>query len=163
MVGLPGSGKSTFGKALADQLAVPFIDLDTVIVDTEKRSIPTIFSEQGEDYFRLAEQKALQQVIDSHHSFLLATGGGTPCFFDNMDKMLEAGKVLFLNVSLEEITQRVQAQKGTRPLIQQQSDSEVLENLNKLYKKRLPYYKKAHVVLNDDAIQVDIAIKRLFQ
>ena len=95
LVGLPGSGKSTFGKSLAKALKKEFIDLDAEITTSEKKSIPEIFNKEGEEQFRIKEQQNLHLVVENSSQFLLATGGGAPCFFDNMEYMKSNGYVIF--------------------------------------------------------------------
>ena len=84
LVGMPSSGKSTLGRRLARALGYRFADLDKLIVQDQKRTIPEIFASEGEDYFRKVEQRILR-ATQQNRSLVVATGGGAPCFFDNMD------------------------------------------------------------------------------
>ena len=95
LIGLPGSGKSTIGKSLALELSYPFIDLDLDIEKAEGRTIKQIFKQMHEGYFRQLESKALKKYCQSQDSFVMATGGGAPCFFDNMEQINQAGKSVF--------------------------------------------------------------------
>ena len=107
LIGLPGSGKTTIGKLIADELAIPFIDLDDEIEATSAKSIREIFSNDGESVFRQLEADALQNTILNNVSFLLATGGGAPCFHNGITIMNQIGITIFLNPSLEIIADRL--------------------------------------------------------
>ena len=163
LVGLPGSGKSTFGKSLAKALKKEFIDLDAEITTSEKKSIPEIFNKEGEEQFRIKEQQNLHLVVENSSQFLLATGGGAPCFFDNMEYMKSNGYVIFLNTNIEAIVTRVLSEKSTRPLIEKIDNEDMTLNLLELHKKRLPHYEKAHLVLDHDDINVEIALEKLYK
>lgn len=108
LVGMPGSGKSSVGKLLAESLRIPFIDLDTIIEKEAGRAIREIFSTQGEARFRELERDALLKVISEKDRFIVATGGGAPCFFDNLEHMKKNGKVVFLDLPMSTIAQRLQ-------------------------------------------------------
>ncbi|MEQ9288435.1 MAG: shikimate kinase [Cyclobacteriaceae bacterium] len=163
LVGLPGSGKSTFGKKLAAQIELDFIDLDTEIVKHEAMSIPEIFKHRGEDAFRTIERDNLEEVIKNKDCFVLATGGGAPCFFNNIETMISAGVVIFLNEDIEEIVTRVSIEKATRPLIEKIGDDDMFKNLTALYKKRFPFYNKADLTLSPEEISIDKALEKLSQ
>ncbi|MFN8889873.1 MAG: shikimate kinase, partial [Cyclobacteriaceae bacterium] len=87
LIGLPGSGKTTLGKQVASHLSIPFVDLDAAIEKAEQRTIPEIFKQSGENYFRKIESDLLKKWAESTTDFLMATGGGAPCFFDNVEVM----------------------------------------------------------------------------
>ena len=135
LVGLPGAGKTTLGMELALELRVPFIDLDQEIEKHTKQTIRTLFQEQGEAAFRQLEYDHLRRVIRETEHFVLATGGGTPCFFDNMEQMNASGKTIFINTPIAQIKQRLQ-QDSVRPLIQ-------TTTLEELYEKRKEWYAQA--------------------
>ena len=139
LVGLPGTGKTTLGKALASQVQAQFIDLDQEIEEKTKQSIRSIFAERGEDFFRQLEYDHLRRIIADVESFILATGGGTPCFYDNMEVMNNTGKTIFINTPIEEIKQRLQ-QDSARPLMQ-------THTLESLYEKRIRWYKQAQYTI----------------
>src|SRR5687768_14013749 len=142
LIGMPGSGKSTLGKQLAAELSLLFIDLDTEIEKEEGQIVKDIFSSKGEDYFRLAESKALKKIIASYKSFVLATGGGAPCFHNGIDIINNAGISIFLDVSVKELVSRVQ-NNTDRPLLNNESKVELEEKLKHLLEKRLKIYKQA--------------------
>ncbi|PWJ44104.1 shikimate kinase [Sediminitomix flava] len=142
LVGMPGCGKSTLGKALAEKLNYTFVDLDTEIENVENRTIPQIFETEGEDYFRKVEQKVLHDnLVDNA---VIATGGGAPCFFDNMDFIKNNGISIFIDADIEQLAERVLSQKGTRPLLSHAEDLlTVSKSLEEKYNARLPFYTKS--------------------
>jgi shikimate kinase len=107
LIGLPGSGKTTVGKDLARKLSVPFLDLDAEIETREKQQIQQLFKTQGESYFRKIESMVLKEWCTSTRDFVMATGGGTPCFFDNMDQINKSGESIFLDVPTKEFANRI--------------------------------------------------------
>ena len=148
LIGLPGSGKSTLGKRLARALRLPFVDLDAVIEAAAGQPIHTIFTEQGEEVFRGQEQEALHQVIAQHASFVLATGGGTPCFYDNMPVMNRLGITLYLDIPIAVIAQRMQgAQVTNRPLLHGMNTKALEQEFNTKFAHRLPVYQQARYTL----------------
>lgn len=143
LIGMPGSGKSTFGKELADKLCLPFVDLDEEI-EKQHKPIPSIFSEDGEAIFREIEQKTLHQVAKTNQKLVISSGGGTPCFFDNLDFMKSQGLVIWLNTPVETIKERLKSD-SSRPLLQDNS-------LEELYVNRVKFYQQANLVVNDSCI-----------
>ncbi len=135
-IGLPAAGKTTLGKKLATEIDFPFLDLDDEIVKSTGNSIPEIFEKNGEDYFRVLEKEQLVKIIKDNDQFILATGGGTPCFHNNMDVMNAIGITIFINTAIEEINERLEGDEG-RPLMKNHSIEELLE-------KRKPWYERAH-------------------
>lgn len=144
LIGLPGSGKSTIGKALAKKLDIPFFDLDAAIVGQIDESISDYFEKNGEEAFRKIESQALTDWCNHSLRGILATGGGTPCFFDNMKKMNEAGFTVFLNRSPEKIAQQL-SEKGInkRPLLKNLRGEELVQHLQGVLQQRLPFYQQA--------------------
>lgn len=147
LIGLPGSGKSFLGKKLAEELKIFFIDLDEAIEQEAGISVNKIFSEKGEEYFRNVEAIALRQQSKAP-GFVMACGGGTPCFHDNMKFMNESGISVFLNVPISEIVKRLSVkEKQVRPLL---AGTENLENkLKGLLEKRISFYNQANVILTE--------------
>lgn len=148
LVGFMGSGKSTFGRKLASRLHLPFYDLDTYIEEKEGKSIPAIFEEEGEDGFRLLESRYLKECAGLADSLVLATGGGTPCFYGNMEWMLEQGKVLYLKMSAVSIHHRLMASKKQRPLFQNMKPETQLAEIGTLLEKRAKVYALATFTVN---------------
>ena len=158
LIGLPGSGKTTLGKQLAALLQSPFYDLDAEIERLTGKGIPQIFKEEGEDFFREQERSCLQAFLNPG-DFILATGGGTPCFFDNMHRMLASGTVVFLNPLLEEILQRLDPEEiAVRPLF---SNAEsIAEKLTSLLDERIGYYQRAQITWSSSEVAELAAILR---
>lgn len=163
LVGLPGSGKTTLGKEVAKKLQLEYIDLDEEIERGEGMPISKIFEEKGEPYFRQVESGILKKVGQSS-SFIMATGGGTPCYFNNMHFMNDEGDTVFLDVSPEEINKRLKKKDlAKRPLFKSKSDSQTTEYLLKLRIERLTYYRQAKFILSDNSIEVDALINQIIK
>jgi shikimate kinase len=145
LVGLPGSGKSTMGKKLSDRLGYPFIDLDMVVEEKEGMSVPQLFSKKGEEYFREVESNCLRALLEAEQSFVLATGGGAPCFFNNMERIQQQTCSVYLEVSFEELALRLFAEGVvSRPLLQGvATQQELVPFLKEKFTYRLAYYQKA--------------------
>lgn len=151
LIGYMGCGKSTLGRKLSEQLSIPFVDLDKYIEQKYFKSIPQIFAEEGETEFRKKEQKALKEVADFDR-VIVATGGGAPCFFDNMELMNQAGLCVFLDVPTAELADRLSQSKTERPLIQGKSKDELLAFIENAMAVRRPFYEKAKCILKGDQI-----------
>lgn len=151
LVGLAGSGKTTLGKQLASELDLPFADLDWEIEKTENKSVREIFSQQGEDYFRKVESELLREWAGSQKDFVMATGGGAPCFFEGMKVINDSGLSIFLDVPLDVINNRLLAATD-RPLLDSTDDHERIKKIALLHDARLPVYRKAHIVLQDTSL-----------
>jgi len=169
LVGMPSSGKSTLGKLVGRQLNLKFIDLDEEIVAHEGKAITEIFQTEGEDYFRELERKCLIDQINRKEGFVLATGGGTPCFFDNMTQMNNNGVTIFLNISLDDLYNKL-SNKGMqkRPLLKDLSKDGLYFELEDKLKIRKKYYQQSKITIdqnlgdiNERVNQVILAIKNL--
>ena len=150
LIGMPGSGKTSLGKKLADNLKLSFIDLDEVIEKKVQLTIPGIFEQHGEDYFRNAESKVLKKTGLAEDYFVMATGGGTPCFFDNMDFMNEAGMAIYLKISKKELTIRLGKNASIRPMLQE--EGVLHDKVSELLQTRCRYYEKADVTCESDRL-----------
>ena len=159
LIGLPGSGKSTIGKSLALELAFPFIDLDTEIEKQEGRTIKQIFKQMHEGYFRQLESKALKKYCQSADSFVMATGGGAPCFHQGIDIINQTGLSVFLDVSIDTLLKRLHANTD-RPLLNVIDAKDKDEKLLALRTSRLSCYQQAHVtVVNPTFKKLEEAIQ----
>ncbi|WP_293930137.1 shikimate kinase [Sphingobacterium sp. UBA6645] len=144
LIGFMGSGKTTWGKKLSNALGVPFIDMDHVIVEKIGMSIPEYFQQHGEEAFRKVEQLVMQE--QEGRSGIISTGGGTPCYFDNMDWLLTNGTVLYLKHSPKSLWNRLsQSDVNKRPALKGFSGEELLAFIEEKLAERAPYYDRAHI------------------
>ncbi|MCU0389727.1 MAG: shikimate kinase [Thermoflexibacter sp.] len=152
LLGMPGSGKSTLAKQLAKEIGYHFLDLDEWIVQSERNTVAEIFAIKGEDYFREIERKALLHTLTLEKT-VIATGGGTPCFFDNMQTIKTYGFAIFLDVPVEILAQRVSKESGVRPLLNVKPE-EINAQLQEKYNQRLPFYKQANLIISGGNLSV---------
>jgi shikimate kinase len=154
LIGMPGSGKTTLGRQLAAQLKKDFVDLDVYIEEKEGMSIPDIFKLQGEDYFRLLEQQAVKDSIE-WENIIVATGGGAPCFFDNIELINNHGTSVFIDVSPEELLKRVYNKgQDKRPLLSNLREDDLFLSIKDKLDFRKKYYTKAHFTITNDRISI---------
>ena len=146
LIGYMGSGKTTLGRKLAYILKYQFIDLDEYIEEHEGRTISQIFDEDGENYFRKLERVYLDRVIKKE-DVVISTGGGTPCFFDNMELMNEYGKTIYINMHPKSILPRLLSSPSKRPLFSGKDKKEMLDYVFKTLRSREKYYNKAKRVV----------------
>lgn len=147
LVGYMACGKTRRGKVMAEELGIRFIDLDAYIVEREHRTIQEIFTEEGERGFRRLETRYLQEVCELYEDFVLSTGGGTPCFNNNMEYMNEQGRTIFLNTDQDIIVERLIRGKHKRPLVSRLNDEEIREFVYRHLQERLPFYTQARETL----------------
>jgi shikimate kinase len=160
LLGFMGCGKSTLGKKLAKHSGFQFIDMDNYIEERNYKTVPRIFAEEGEDQFRKKERKALEELSE-FNDVIIATGGGAPCFFDNIELMNKTGITIYLNIAPEILAARLTNSKTERPLIKGKPDSELLEYINETLEKRNKFYKKARFQITDPDISMDEVIKMI--
>ncbi len=158
-----GSGKTHWGKLLAGKLQLPFRDLDTVIVEKEKQSVSELFSGKGEEYFRNREKEALEEIAAKYPSFILSCGGGTPCFFNNIEFMKKSGKVVWLNTSIDVLKERLVKEKMSRPLIRDIGDDDLKRYIIRKLSERRMYYEQAEVIVSEETITLDVLTQLLFR
>ena len=146
LIGYMGAGKTTIGRILAKDLGIPFYDLDWYIETRMRKKVKQIFDERGEEGFRIIEKNMLHEVAE-FENVVLACGGGTPCFFDNMDYLVGQGDVVYLRGTPEVLFRHLKMGKGVRPLLLGKSDEELLEYIRENVEKREEFYMKAnHIV-----------------
>lgn len=142
LVGFMAAGKTTLGKALAKDLGLQFVDLDLYIESRYHATVSQIFAERGEEGFRQIERNMLHEVAE-FEDVVIATGGGTPCFFDNMEYMNAQGTTVFLDASVDVIFTRLTIAHTQRPLVAGKTDEELRSYITETLNRRLPYYSRA--------------------
>ncbi|HCD23157.1 MAG TPA: shikimate kinase [Flavobacteriaceae bacterium] len=162
LVGYMGSGKSTIGRLIAHNLGVSFIDLDHLIEVESGLSVTDLFAQKGVIYFRKLEQSLLQQVLSQNTSYVLSTGGGTPAYGDNMSLILSASDhVVYLQMSVSALVDRLMVEKTTRPLIAHLPDQDLPEFIGKHLFERLPFYAKASIHVLVDHLSPQECVERI--
>jgi shikimate kinase len=144
LIGFMGSGKSYVGKKLAELIGLEFIDLDEMIIQKAQKTIPEIFQEYGESHFRNLERECLFET-QNFNKTIIATGGGTPCFFKNMEWMNSSGVTIYLNVATPILVNRLRKEIHGRPLIASKSEEELSEFINQKLIERQSFYEMAHI------------------
>lgn len=153
LIGFMCSGKTTLGRLLAERAGCRFIDLDEYIVKQQGKSVNAIFAECGEEGFRNIERDALHEVAESaEESVVIATGGGTPCFFDNMEYINANGKSVYLYSSQEELLDRLERYSASRPLLKGKNREELREYVSAALSQRACFYNKASVLFDVGAL-----------
>lgn len=153
LIGFMGSGKTHWGRAVAEKSGRPFVDLDSMIEEREGKSIAEIFAESEEAGFRKLERKHLQSLLNVSPS-IVATGGGTPCFFDNMAWMKIHGATIYLKIPIEILAKRLKNEREQRPLLKNLGEAELRDFIQNRLLEREPFYRQADCTLEhmgDDA------------
>jgi shikimate kinase len=164
LLGYMGSGKTTTGKKLAQALNLDFYDLDQMIEQDENKSVTRIFEEDGEEKFRWLERNALKKTIITLSNAIISTGGGTPCFINNMELMNKAGITVYLELDEKSIFNRLVNAKKTRPLIKNLSETELKNYISEQLNIRKPFYESSKITfpaLNPDYSELSLLIKTL--
>ena len=162
LIGFMGSGKTHWGKIWAKKSQLNFFDLDEEIEKTLGKSVAQIFEKKDEEYFREKERDHLRK-FEVKKNFILACGGGTPCFFDNLKWMNEQGSTIYMKLSSVEIFKRVMNETEKRPLIKKANTSELLFFIEQKLKERETFYRNATYVVNAEALNEDSLTKILFE
>lgn len=164
LIGYMGAGKTTLGRSLAEELGEEFIDLDLFIESRQHKTVKEIFAEVGEDGFRKLERQALEEVAQ-YENVIISLGGGTPCFFDNMDVVNRSGISVYLKPSEEVLLMRLIKGKHKRPLLAEKSDDQILQFIREQLAWREPYYLKANIVFEASHLEnksdIGISARRL--
>lgn len=149
LIGYMGSGKTTFGRKIAKQLKYDFIDADDAIESACNLKIPEIFSQFGESYFRELESQLIERLKD-HRNVVFSTGGGMPCFGQNMQRLNELGITIYLKRPVSELVHRLMNAKKPRPLIAGKSEVELYQFIEKTLIEREVFYNQAQLIFNRD-------------
>ena len=164
LIGYMGAGKTTLGKAFARAMGLTFIDLDWYIEERFHKTIRELFTERGEDAFRDLERRMLHEAGE-FEDVVISVGGGTPCFFDNVDYMNSVGETVFLDVDIRVLFRRLKIAKQQRPLLDGKSDEELMQFIQEALQKRLPFYTRAKHTFNgenlEDRRQIQQSVERL--
>ena len=158
LIGFMGCGKTTIGRKVAKTLHYNFVDLDDYIANKIGVSIKYIFEEKGENAFRDLEKESLMEVCKKDN-LVIATGGGTPCFLDNMQKILDSGKAIYLKMEIEDLLERLGTEKSKRPLIENKSAKEILDFVELTLLQRELFYKQANFIVDAKNITAKEIIK----
>jgi len=147
LLGYMGSGKTTLGKALSTEIGIPFYDLDWYIENRMHKTVPQIFAEQGEEGFRRIEHNMLHEVAE-FEDVIISCGGGTPCFFDNMDYLNKQGDTVYLKATPDVLCEHLKMGRTERPLLKGKTPEELQRFIGEQLALREPYYSKAHHALD---------------
>ena len=158
IIGFMGSGKTTAGKKLASLLGWSFIDLDNKVEEHTGKTIPEIFLQNGEAFFRTTETGLLKE-LRSHTNSVISTGGGTPCYSDNMDHMLKTGLTLYLKMTPDQLKSRLSESKGERPLLKDLDQERLQSFIEEKLADREKWYSQSEITV--EGINLDINKLRL--
>jgi shikimate kinase len=161
LIGFMGSGKSTIARHLAQAKGMEYTDLDKLIQESENESIASIFETKGEEVFRQIESNHLMDVIKKPNQ-IIALGGGTPCYQNNMDSIKKLSTSIYLKVSPEGLRNRLVRSHNPRPLISGMSENELLNYIRIKLSERETYYKQADFVIESDQIRVEDLLSLIF-
>ena len=164
LIGYMGSGKTTVGKALSKETGMMFYDLDWYIESRMRKTVSQIFAERGEEGFRQIEYNMLHEVAE-FEDVIISCGGGTPCFFDNMDSLNQQGDVVYLKATPETLYKHLMMAKVERPLLKDKSPEELIAYITEHLKERSPFYEKARYSLDvnvlDNYDKIAISVERI--
>ena len=160
LIGYMGCGKSTLGRRLAKHMDLQFVDMDHYIEERNYKTIPQIFAEDGEAEFRKKERMALEELSE-FTDIVIATGGGAPCFFDNVDLMNRTGKTIYLNIHPKILANRLLKSKTERPLIKGKSREELIAFIDETLKKRNEFYTQAEYQITEPDMNLEEIEKML--
>ncbi|HPE76053.1 MAG TPA: shikimate kinase [Draconibacterium sp.] len=155
LIGYMGCGKSTLGRRLSEHLKMQFVDMDHYIEERNLKTIPQIFEQEGEAEFRKKERKALEELSE-FTDIIIATGGGAPCFFDNIDLMNRSGKTIYIDIDPSILADRLLKSKTERPLIKGKSREELVAFIDETLKKRDRFYSQAQFKITQPDIDLKV-------
>ena len=162
LIGFMGSGKTHWGRLLSQKLGLPFFDMDEQVATHAGKSIPEIFAVDGEEQFRMLEKEVLYIITESHDSFVMACGGGLPCFFNNIEYMNQSGTTVWINTPADVLYARLIKEKANRPLIRDLSDEQLRVFVTRKFADRRIYYEQAAVKVEEEPLLLDDLIEKIF-
>ncbi len=162
LLGYMASGKSTIGREISKKLDMKFIDLDDYISKREKRSISEIFKVEGEIYFRKIESLYLGEILNSKDSFILSLGGGTPCYSNNMELILNSeASSIYIKADIKTLASRLIAEKNKRPLVADLEDDKLIEFVAKHLFERRFFYEQASITVHTEDKSIEEIITEI--
>ncbi len=162
LIGFMGSGKTHWGRLLSEKLGIRFFDLDEQVTEHAGKTIPEIFSAEGEEQFRLLEKDVLHIITESHDNFVMACGGGSPCYFNNIEYMNTAGTTVWINTPQDTLHKRLVVEKDKRPLIKDLTDEQLRNFIQKKFSDRRIYYEQADIAIDEEPVQLEKLIEKIF-
>ena len=160
LVGFMGSGKTTIGRRIAERIGFEFVDTDRFIEMRHGLSVTEIFARQGEPAFREMERNILSDLQKFDYA-VISTGGGLPCYGDNMNVMLSCGKVVYLKTSPQALARRLLRSHTERPLIKGMTENELQQYITEKLAEREPFYRRAQFVVQTESFSMDELLKSL--
>jgi shikimate kinase len=161
LIGFMGCGKSSLGKRLANKLKLEFIDLDSEIEKLKLKSVSSIFFEEGEDKFRVYETEQLTKIY-TLNNVVISTGGGTPCFNENMDLINKSGISIYIKMSSESLLHRLVNSKKERPLVKRMTYFELKKFISKKLTEREVYYNQANIIVKGEDLKLDYLVEQIW-
>lgn len=147
---------------MGQKLELPHFDLDEQIELAEGRPITEIFATEGEEYFRQKEQEVLMQLSETHESFVMATGGGTPCFFNNIEYMNKMGTSIWINCSIDSLHKRLLGEMAKRPLVKDFDSDGLRAYISRKLGDRKIFYQQATETIYEEELQIDSFLEKIF-
>lgn len=163
LIGFMGVGKTTIGKKVAAALHIPFLDLDSYIAQQNNMSVADIFHHFGEDYFRMCESKCLQEIISANENVLLACGGGTPAYQNNMQLMNENGTTIYMCAGFDFLMSRIKQSTTIRPMVKKHEEKGSENGLLKLFEQRKSVYERALRVVDVEKLPSNEVVERILK
>ena len=160
LVGYMGAGKTTVARRLANHLGWEVADTDAMFEEKYRISICDFFNKYDEPLYRKLESEVLKSTADLEN-VVISTGGGTACYFDNMEWMNQHGLTVFLRISQKAVVDRLVHAKRKRPLAEGKTEAELTEFVNRHYTERLPFYEQAKITVKTEDLDLENLIKQI--
>ncbi|MDT8394380.1 MAG: shikimate kinase [Bacteroidales bacterium] len=159
IIGYMGAGKSTAGKRLSNRLGIPFIDIDEAFEEKFRYSIPRFFDQFGEERFREFEHQCLKEIIHENADAVVSTGGGTPCFFNNLELMQKSGVTIYLKMHPKSLAERLSRSRRLRPVIRDIQQHEMPAFVETQLAGREAYYEQADIIIKGESLDMDELVR----